>query len=84
MIAIVNIDDNVRASGRHKYELRINNRVIATFYHDREKPLHECLLEAAIASESKTKPCKKGLIRPLFEPRYDDVYLEGLRWLSSL
>lgn len=84
MIAIVNIDDNVRESGRHKYELRINNKVITTFYHDREKPLHECLLAAAIKVEAMEKPCKRGLVRPPFEPRYDEVYLEGLRWLSSL
>ena len=66
MIAIVNIDDNVRESGMHKYELRINNKVITTFYHDREKPLHECLIAAAKAAESKAKQRDKDLVRIWF------------------
>lgn len=53
MIAIVNIGESVRHSGPHKYELRINRTPIATFYHNREEPLYELLLKAAIAAEEK-------------------------------
>lgn len=92
MIAIVNVDKNVRESGEHEYELRINREVICRFTHNREESLSECLLKAAIAAEENAKP--KGarlrpsggrkLIRPIFEPRYDEIYLEGLKWLNSL
>lgn len=50
-IIITNIDDNVRDSGPHRYVLRINNKVIAFFEHDREKGLAECLRRAATAAE---------------------------------
>lgn len=53
MIAIVNVDKNVRKSGPHEYELRINKHVITRFAHNREEPLHECLMKAAIAAQEK-------------------------------
>ena len=56
MIAIVNVDENVRENGPHEYELRINKRVVARFFHNREEPLHECLIKAAIAAEEKATP----------------------------
>ena len=84
MIAIVNIDKNIRKSGSHKYELRINNRVVAQFTHNREEPLHECLLSAAIAAEEKVTPDSKGRVRPFLEPRYDTVFFEGLAALNEL
>lgn len=83
MIAIVNVDENVRKYGPHEYELRINRRVVARFTHNREMPLHECLLNAAIAAEGKATP-KNGMIRPLLDPLYDEVYFKGLEWLDSL
>ncbi len=49
MIAIVNIDKNVRESGPHLYELRINRKVITTFIHYRERSLYQCLFAAALA-----------------------------------
>ena len=82
MIAIVNVDENVRAKGPHEYELRINKRVVARFTHNREEPLHECLMKAAIAAQEKTKP-KNGLIRPFLDPLYDDVYYAGVEWLDK-
>jgi hypothetical protein len=51
MIAIVNIGKNIRHSGPHKYELRINRAIITEFTHNRERPLWECLRKAADAAE---------------------------------
>lgn len=82
MIAIVNIDKNPRQSGEHCYQLRINRRVICEFTHNREEPLHECLLKAAIAAEEKATP-KRGKIRPLLEPRYDSTYFQEMHDLFS-
>lgn len=53
MIAIVNVDKNVRESGPHEYELRINSPVITRFTHNREEPLHECLIKAAVAVKKR-------------------------------
>ena len=78
MIAIVNVDENVRTHGPHKYELRINQRVVATFTHDREKPLRDCLLAAAIAAE------QVGSNHDFKRPRYDDVFFFGLDALSGM
>ncbi len=78
MICIVNVDKNVRDSGPHEYELRLNNFVIARFTHDREKPMHDCLLSAAIAAEEKKKPDSRGMVKPFLEPRYDEVFFAGL------
>ena len=58
MISIVNIDKNVRKSGPHEYELKINDHVITRFTHNKEDPLHECLLKAAIAAEEKATPAR--------------------------
>ena len=83
MTAIVNVDDAVTDKGPHVYELRINKRAVARFIHNREEPLHECLLRAAIAAEEKAKS-KNGMVRPFLEPLYDDVYYKGVEWLNSL
>jgi hypothetical protein len=50
MIAIVNIDADLRETGEHKYEIRINREPIATFTHKREEPLFVCLAKAALAA----------------------------------
>jgi hypothetical protein len=78
MIAIVNVDENVRTGGPHKYELRINRKVVATFTHDREKPLRDCLLAAALAAE------EAGPNHNFQRPRYDDVFFAGLEALSKM
>lgn len=77
MIAIVNVDENVRTGGPHKYELRINRKVIATFTHDREKPLRDCLLAAAVAAE------QAGPNHEFQRPRYDGVFYAGLAAIAE-
>ena len=52
MIAIINIDKNLRDSGEHEYELRINRKVIAKFTHNREDELWVCLLKASFAAKN--------------------------------
>lgn len=84
MIAIVNIDKNVRKSGPHEYELRINNFVVTRFTHNREEPLHECLMRAAIAAQEKRKPDSRGMVRPFLDPRYDDAFSKGLEALNKM
>jgi len=55
MIAIVNVDKNIRNTGPHEYELRINGRVITKFIHNREESLSECLMMAATAVKNNSK-----------------------------
>ena len=55
MIAIVNIGGNVRKSGPHLYEIRINREPVTRFTHDREKPLSKCLFNALLAVIEKEK-----------------------------
>ena len=83
MIAIINVDKNVRQSGPHEYELRINRYVVARFTHNREEPLHECLLKAAIVAQEKATP-RNGRIKSFLDPLYDDVYYKGIEWLNNL
>lgn len=45
MIAIVNITKKPKI-GRNKYSLRINERELCQFYHNREDGLAECLEKA--------------------------------------
>ena len=57
MIAIVNIDPNVRATGEHLYEVRINNKPLFQFKHNREEPIQQLFkqaMEAAIWTEYKS------------------------------
>jgi len=84
MICIVNVDKNVRESGPHEYELRLNNFVITRFTHERGEPMHECLLKAAIAAQEKVTPDSRGMVRPFLEPRYDKVFYEGLAAIMEL
>jgi len=49
-IIIQNIDKNLRATGEHDYVLRINQRRIALFKHNREDGLAVCLEKAAAAA----------------------------------
>lgn len=50
-IIIQNINHELRASGPHRYVLRINNKVIAYFNHSREDGLATCLRKAGAAAE---------------------------------
>ena len=65
MIAIVNIgpaagnrrrgsakDQPIDPLGAHTYELRINQRVVTTFTHERAESLAACLRRAADAAEA--------------------------------
>jgi len=57
MIAIINIDKNVRQTGYHLYSLSINEKGKFYFSHKREEPLSACLLsayEAAVKDEEET------------------------------
>jgi hypothetical protein len=49
-IIIQNIDKNLRATGEHDYVLRINQKRIAYFKHNREDGLAVCLEKAAAAA----------------------------------
>ena len=51
-IIIQNIDKNPRRVGPHSYVLRINNKVIAYFTHERGDGLAACLHRAGIAADS--------------------------------
>lgn len=51
MIAIVNVSKNPKPTGPHKYELRINQQAVATFWHHREEDLATCLRRAADAAD---------------------------------
>jgi len=82
MIAIVNVDKSDTASGPHKYEIRINKRVVTTFTHNREDSLQECLLKAAIAVESKVIPGQHGRRAQLLESQCYKLFTEEKRWLA--
>ena len=49
-IIIQNIDKNLRETGEHLYQLRINNHVICEFTHNREDTLAQCLMRAEEAA----------------------------------
>lgn len=52
MIAIINIDENPRSFGVHRYQVRINRMEICQFEHKREDGLSACLMAAAKAVEA--------------------------------
>lgn len=49
MVAIVNIDPNLRESGEHLYSIRINHTEVAQCRHYREDSLYELFRAAALA-----------------------------------
>lgn len=55
MIAVVNVDPDLRPTGPHLYEVRINRKPVATFVHHREDDLSTLLERAALAVGN----CKK-------------------------
>lgn len=50
-IIIENITDVPTSKGSNKYRIRVNQKVIAEFYHTREEGIAECLRRAAEACE---------------------------------
>lgn len=67
MIAIVNIDKNIRESGEHEYRLMINKKHITTFKHNREEPLSKCLHKASCAAGKAEKEVLKKMLINLTE-----------------
>ncbi len=67
MLAIVNVSpDDAPLTGRNKYEVRINRRVIATFEHDRlPDGAARCLRDAADAVEQCRTEEKVALLNAL-------------------
>ena len=62
MIAIVNTP-----TGLNKYEIRINNRVIAKFKHKREDGLAACLRHAASTVDKMRDNKKHSLLAAMFD-----------------
>ncbi len=66
MLAIVNIDPNLRKTGVHRYSLRLNSLEICQFKHKREEPMSEILYLAATAVyelERKGDPVQMARIK---------------------
>ena len=55
MIAIINIDPNLRKTGEHLYQIKINNSPVITFKHNREEDLATCLKKAYKAVDRMVK-----------------------------
>ncbi|MDP2902412.1 MAG: hypothetical protein Q8N96_04815 [Methylovulum sp.] len=68
MIAIVNISTHGFPIGWNEYELRINEKVIATFRHKREEGLTKCLELAAAAAEKAKWEQAREMIEALRAP----------------
>jgi hypothetical protein len=49
MIAIVNISKKQRSTGPHLYQIRINNKIVTQFRHNREDSLDVLFEKAALA-----------------------------------
>ena len=49
-IVIVNITKNPKPSGEHLYEVRINQKPLFKFKHERSEPLSICFSQAAKAA----------------------------------
>ena len=66
MLAIVNVsDEDAPNLGVNKYELRINQRVMCEFEHDRGiGNLSECLRDAADAFDKRQKDIKERNLDP--------------------
>jgi len=76
MLAIVNVSpEDAPLTGRNKYEVRINSRVIATFEHDRQpNGAAQCLRDAADAVERCREEERTALLEALLNivPNADD------------
>lgn len=57
-IIIRNVSNDLRKTGLHRYEVRINNQLICVFDHRREEPPSKCLMramEAVVVCEKTNK-----------------------------
>lgn len=73
-VIIQNITDVPTSHGSNKYQLRINDRVIAEYYHNREDGLAECLRKAAIAAEDPDRielRNESELVKSLMSTKWD-------------
>lgn len=59
MIAIVNVDPDLRETGPHLYEVRINRTVVAKFSHRREDDMSTLFERAAHAVSAIRSPYTK-------------------------
>lgn len=68
MIAIVNVsDEDTPICGVNKYELRINQRVMCEFEHDRDVGnLSQCLRDAADAFDKRQKEIEERNLEPKY------------------
>lgn len=58
MVAIVNVEPNPTVDGQHLYEIRINQKPIARFRHDRQHSLVALFLAAATACQNMPRDDK--------------------------
>lgn len=73
-VIIQNITDVPTSHGPNKYQLRINHKVIAEYYHNREDGLAECLRKAAIAAEDPNRielRNESELVKSLMSTKWD-------------
>lgn len=79
MLAIVNVSpDDAPLTGRNKYEVRINSRVIATFEHDRQPDgAAQCLRDAADAIERCRAEEKEALLMALMKAHGEASFSNG-------
>lgn len=64
-IIIQNIDPNPRSEGVHQYCLRVNERAVCTFEHERKEDLAACLRKAADAAERAERNRREMVLREL-------------------
>lgn len=64
MIAIVNVSDKgTSLKGTNHYEVRINEKVITKFSHERIQGLAKCLRDAADAVEAKREADIEAILK---------------------
>ena len=73
MLAIVNVSPiDAPMTGRNKYEVRINSRVIATFEHERNTDgAAQCLRDAADAVDKCRAEEKEALLNALLTSTFN-------------
>jgi len=71
-IIIENITDVPTSKGSNKYRIRVNQKVIAEFYHMREEGIAECLRRASEACEDPKR------IERIDEMEFLDVLLNDI------
>lgn len=75
MLAIVNVTKDATKTGVNNYEVRVNNRVIATFEHERScGAAAQCLRDAADAVERCSEERQHKLLLSLL-PMFERIQL---------